>query len=444
MATFSSKFRKTQKPKFSKQTVQTNPKTTVEGRHLTMIQEFDDEHSKLLPQKKKNLQTRQKQYEKLLSKKEKSGLEPIEYTLLNNLKREISQLDQEIKMIETKQKESTYLLDVSDILDEYDSMTTDNKNEKSKPSNVPITQIKQRTDDDNIIDNRPKTDIFSFINPQSPSVQGKKTMKTKGKITSYIDIQDNSEKSRADVYDELMQLTDPSYVSEKLQKDRSMSCMCKTPDENNLIFNFTTGTQICEGCGSELSHFYDSQFTSYKESQEHDVPIDFPYIRMNHFNELIAQFQAKEQTDIPEQVFQDLKTEFKKDRITNYNQLHYKLVKQKLQKLGHTNMYEHIPYIMHKFNGLPPPVLTLEDETQFRIMFKQIQEPFERCKHLAKSDRKNFLSYSYVFYKFAELLSLDHLLRCFRLLKSREKLFAQDKVWKAICSIKEWQFIPSL
>ena len=473
MATFSTKFRKTQKtiiqPKNMKTTVSANPKTTVEGRHLTMIQEFDDERLKSLPQKRKNLQTRQKQYEKLLSRKEKGGLEPIEYTLMNNLSREISSLEKEITLIETKKKESTYLLDVSDILDEYDSIASDNKNERAKiNNNAPITQIKQRSDD-NVIDNREdastkkiqkhedtkkytitssnknstQKDIFSFISSQTPKTEPVKP-KQKGKITSYIDINDNSDKSRADVYDEIMQLTDPNYVSDKLQKDRSVTCMCKNPDENTIISSFTTGTQICEGCGLVLSHFYDSQFTSYKESQEHDVPIDFPYIRMNHFNELIAQFQAKEQTDIPDQVFQDLKTEFKKDRITNYNQLHYKLVKQKLQKLGHTNMYEHIPYIMHKFNGLPPPVLTLEDETQFRIMFKQIQEPFERCKHLAKSDRKNFLSYSYVFYKFAELLSLDHLLRCFRLLKSREKLFAQDKVWKAICAIKEWQFIPSL
>ena len=479
MATFSTKFRKTQKtiiqPKNSKTAVNANPKTTVEGRHLTMIQEFDDERLKLLPQKRKNLQTRQKQHEKLLARKEKGALEPIEYTLMNNLSREITMLQKEIDVIEKKQKESIYLLDVSDILDEYDSIASDNRNERAKINNTPITQIKQRSDDDKvvekviekvaekvvgkqsdkIVDNRKEKeytitsstkttqkDIFSFISAQ-PKIEPSKP-KQKGKITSYIDINDNSDKSRADVYDEIMQLTDPNYVSEKLQKDRSVTCMCKNPDENTIISSFTTGTQICEGCGLVLSHFYDSQFTSYKESQEHDVPIDFPYIRMNHFNELIAQFQAKEQTDIPDQVFQDLKIEFKKDRITNYNQLHYKLVKQKLQKLGHTNMYEHIPYIMHKFNGLPPPVLTLEDETQFRIMFKQIQEPFERCKHLAKSDRKNFLSYSYVFYKFAELLSLDHLLRCFRLLKSREKLFAQDKVWKAICAIKEWQFIASL
>jgi hypothetical protein len=165
---------------------------------------------------------------------------------------------------------------------------------------------------------------------------------------------------------------------------------------------------------------------------------------MNHFNELIAQFQAKEQTDIPINVFNDLKAEFKKERISDFDRLNYKLVKKKLQKLSYTNMYEHIPYIIHKFNGLPPPILTLENEQKFRTMFKQIQKPFEKCKHLAKKNRKNFLSYSYVFYKFAELLELDDLLRCFRKLKSREKLFAQDKVWRAICEIMEWEFIPSL
>lgn len=450
MATFSTKFRKS-KQIYNQNTKDTkgkqnNTKTTVEGRHLKMIQTFDEEQTKMLPQKKKNLIAKQKQLEKLQTKKLKSKLEPIEYTMLNNLTREITNLEKEITSIETKFQENEYLLDVADLLDEYDSKV----NETSVDSSNLFTHQKDDTKKETTQTNQKKTtDIFNFLAPTTPSKVVKITNervipKFKGKITSYIEINDNNDKSREDILDKLMQLTDPTYVSEKLQKDRSMQCLCKISDENKIIFNFTTGTHICEGCGAELVHFYDSQFTSYKESQEHDVPVDFPYVRMNHFNELIAQFQAKEQTDIPQQVFDDLNTEFIKEKIQNFNGLQYKLVKKKLQKLGHTNMYEHIPYIIHKFNGLPPPVLTLENEQQFRIMFKQIQDPFEKCKHLAKKNRKNFLSYSYVFYKFAELLGLDHLLRCFRLLKSREKLFAQDKVWKAICEIKEWEFIPSL
>jgi len=437
MATFSSKFRKSKNlyssAKSSTSSNSNAGKTTVEGRHLTMIQTFEEEHEKQLPQKKKLLAARQKHYEKLLTKKQNGKLESIEYTLLSNLKREIKSLEQEIKIMTDKLKENTYLLEVADILDEYETMSHSNSKSKNNASNK----------EGNILD------FFSSPNPKPiqkivPEKVIPKKKKEKGKITFFIDINDNDEKGKTDILDEIMTLTDKNYVSDKLQRERSLDCLCEVSDDSKIIFNFTTGTHICEGCGSQLTHFYDSQFTSYKESQEHDVPVDFPYVRMNHFNELIAQFQAKEQTDIPEKVFQDLQVEFKKLRIYNFSTLHYKIVKKTLQKLGHTNMYEHIPYIMHKFNGLPPPVLTLEDETKFRIMFKQIQEPFEKCKHLAKRDRKNFLSYSYVFYKFAELLGLDHLLICFRLLKSREKLFLQDRVWKAICEIKEWEFIPSL
>ena len=71
----------------------------------------------------------------------------------------------------------------------------------------------------------------------------------------------------------------------------------------------------------------------------------------------------------------------------------------------------------------------------------KIQIPF--IKHCPK-DRKNFLSYSYVLHKFVELLGLDEYKICFPLLKSREKLHQQDKIWKGICNILRWEFIRSI
>ena len=59
-------------------------------------------------------------------------------------------------------------------------------------------------------------------------------------------------------------------------------------------------------------------------------------------------------------------------------------------------------------------------------------------------NRKNFLSYSYVLHKFCELLELDELLSHFPLLKSREKLQQQDKIWECICNDLKWQYIPSV
>jgi len=80
-------------------------------------------------------------------------------------------------------------------------------------------------------------------------------------------------------------------------------------------------------------------------------------------------------------------------------------------------------------------------EDKLRKMFKDIQEPFDRN---CPKERKNFLSYSYVLYKFCELLGEDEFLGCFPLLKSKEKLHHQDVIWKKICKDLQWEFIPTV
>jgi hypothetical protein len=70
-------------------------------------------------------------------------------------------------------------------------------------------------------------------------------------------------------------------------------------------------------------------------------------------------------------------------------------------------------------------------------MFNKIQDPF--TNHCPK-DRKNFLSYSYTLYKFFELLDKHEYLIYFPLLKSREKLFEQEKIWMLICKDLGWEF----
>ena len=88
-----------------------------------------------------------------------------------------------------------------------------------------------------------------------------------------------------------------------------------------------------------------------------------------------------------------------------------------MKKLKYNKYYEHIPHIINIINGKPAPVLTRQYEDQLRMMFKEIQTPFmQHCP----TDRKNFLSYSYVLHKFCELLELDDLLTYFPLLKSRK------------------------
>ena len=56
----------------------------------------------------------------------------------------------------------------------------------------------------------------------------------------------------------------------------------------------------------------------------------------------------------------------------------------------------------------------------------------------------NFLSYSYCLYKFCELLGEDSFMNQFPLLKSREKLYQQDCIWKKICNELKWEYIKTI
>jgi len=174
--------------------------------------------------------------------------------------------------------------------------------------------------------------------------------------------------------------------------------------------------------------------------------IDFtcPYKRLNHFSEFLNQFIIHENSpEIPAKLIGDIHTELLKQRIMSVHDIQHKHMKMILRKLGHINMYEHIPYIISKISGKHPVSLTQEQVENLKLMFEQIQKPFEQCKHLIHEHRTSFFSYDYVFYKLCELLELHHILQHLSLIKSQMKLLAQDKAWKGICDINKWQFIPS-
>ena len=155
----------------------------------------------------------------------------------------------------------------------------------------------------------------------------------------------------------------------------------------------------------------------------------------------MAQFQAKESTDIPKEIYDEILLELKKERILNVNNLKQSKLREILKKLKKNKYYEHIPHIINKLNGIPPPIMSRKTEEELRRMFKEIQIPFQNH---CPSDRKNFLSYSYILHKFVQLLELDEFIPCFVLLKSREKLHQQDMIWKKICGELKWEFIPRI
>lgn len=205
------------------------------------------------------------------------------------------------------------------------------------------------------------------------------------------------------------------------------------------VFDEAVSEEICRECGAV--EYVQGEEVGFKEEQDLEKHIVYSYKRENHFNEWISQFQAKESTTVPEEVIGKLRTEFRKQKVKDLTEITHEKVKGLLKKLGYAKYYEHVPYIATIVSGITPPTMPQALEDKLRLMFHAIQTPFEKHK---PANRKNFLSYSYVLYKLCELLGEDEYLKCFPLLKSREKLYIQDQIWKKICDELSWEFIKTL
>tara|TARA_R110001592_G_scaffold249763_1_gene512274 strand:+ start:22678 stop:23592 length:915 start_codon:yes stop_codon:yes gene_type:complete len=253
-----------------------------------------------------------------------------------------------------------------------------------------------------------------------------------------FDIQINKGIQKKDIYDDYLINVEHSK-NYKFDKIKENKIECKGCGSSNVFHDNCQSSEICMDCG--CMDFILGMEMTYKEEQENtEKIINYSYKRENHFNEWLSQFQAQEVTSIPPEVIEQLRSEFKKIKIKNVNEITHTKVRTLLKKLKLNKYYEHVPYISNILNGIQPKRMPQALEEKLRQMFKEIQTPFDKN---CPAERKNFLSYSYVLYKFCELLSEDDYLECFPLLKSKEKLYQQDVIWKKICKDLQWEFIAT-
>ena len=95
--------------------------------------------------------------------------------------------------------------------------------------------------------------------------------------------------------------------------------------------HLSDGCMICQKCGEVTYIVIDSDKPSYKDPPK-EISY-FAYKRINHFNEWLAQFQAKETTDIPQELYNKILIEIKKERIENMGDLKQSKIREILKKL---------------------------------------------------------------------------------------------------------------
>ena len=324
-------------------------------------------------------------------------------------------------------------------IDNDDNGDKADHNDDNENANANANANTNETDDNEVNSLVETNDIKSNANEKS----------NKGlyhKLTNFVEKTEGFK--RADFFGEYLNIIDPHYVpeednnfNESITDSFCESCNCY----RNL--NAADATMVCPQCSSYVVIVIDSDKPNYK-----DPPAEisnFPYRRINHFNECLSQFQAKESTEIPQIVYDIILTEMKKERLTNMTHLTREKVHTYLKKQANkkfTNYYEHIPHIIHRLTGIQPKTMSPKMEEELRRDFHKIQEPYALHK---PKNRKNFLNYNYVLHKLCQIRALHdreykEFLPCFSLLKSRDKLLQQDIVWKKICTDLGWKFIKSV
>ena len=352
---------------------------------------------------------------------QKEGLEDLinsckDEILLSQYENRLVALEKEIASLKSEEPIYDYFLKTGNILfDYYDiqekiaagEVVEKHKVSKSKPGNV-LAALTEAARKDGLLDDTPTT--------SATVIPGK---------------------GRETLLEKYLEIVDPNYKKKDVSEIEDTTGECELCGDE-MIFSSNEAIFNCPSCGNQEFILMDSDRPSYKDPPRENSY--YAYKRINHFNELLAQFQAKESTEIPPEVFDAILVELKKERITDISNLKIKKIREILRKLK-INKYEHIPTIIYRLNGNNAPIMNRETEERLRHMFKEIQPSFQ--KHCPKN-RRNFLSYHYVLYKFCELLEMDQFLHCFPLLKNRDKLYQQDNVWKNICAEMQWEFIRSI
>jgi hypothetical protein len=379
------------KPKKNKKfKINKHTNITLDGKHQEFMREFSNNESINVPSlkcEKKNLLNNLNNNDNLT----------IEEQL--DIKDRINSINNTIADIHSKKKD--YFLENSKYIFNYFE-------EKQN--------ISTSSDNNNI--NHIKNDIVnSFFNIKEPKIDDKSNNNYDNNIQKYLN----------NVDDHFFDIS--SYV---YQTD-----ICNYCNRGEMTPLEDEGVLICNSCSISIPYLIENEKPSYKEPPKEIC--FYAYKRINHFKEILSQFQGKETTQIPPDVIINIKLQMKKERISLKDITNQK-TKEILKNLGYNKYYEHIQFIKEKL-GIKPQVMSAELEETLCNLFIELQAPYSKY---CPDDRVNFLNYYYTAYKLCELLGKTQYLEHFPMLKDREKRIEQDTIWKKICAELDWEFIPTM
>jgi hypothetical protein len=180
---------------------------------------------------------------------------------------------------------------------------------------------------------------------------------------------------------------------------------------------------------------------SYRDIDRINMSSRYHYTKKGHFKEAIEKFQAKQNTTIEKSVYDMIKEEMKKHKISaeklSEDQIHLFLQEHK----GCSKHYEDIKLIHCTLNETVKPHDISHLERELYDMFDQQEEIYEQI--IKDTNKKNTLNVYYKLFKLLEIKRYPCRYTDFPMLKYRDKIVDHDEIWKKICDRLGWTFYPT-
>lgn len=393
-------------------------RVTLDAKHNEMVKHFKD-LKKSIPQKKKEIAKLEKELG-VLKKKKNKDLSEEELDRKFEIEDKIKEIKDEIEKIDNNKDENNYYLKTSKLLySYYENIDNTASGIEAKPVEKKGKGVQTSS-----------VSISSFFEPKSVVVKQEIKENEEKRISDEQkkepSVAEEGVQSRAHILNEYLKVVDPNYYNR--EESQIVEDYCEDCGIEMTLIQ-SEGIIMCKKCGLSEHVIVDSDKPSYKDPR---VEIGyFAYKRINHLKEVLYQAQGSESTEIPQEVYDQIFLEIKKEKITNLAVLTPQKIKEYLKRLQLNKYYEHTAFILNKISGVETNIISKEVEDQLCSIFKAIQEPFSE---ICPKNRKNFLSYNYVLHKCVEYLGHPEYKHLFPLLKSREKLILQDCLWAQICT----------
>lgn len=236
------------------------------------------------------------------------------------------------------------------------------------------------------------------------------------------------------------------YIDLNINVEKKEKIICKNCNGKEFDIDDNTNIYICLNCSAQQLIL--KNISSYRDINRINISTKYLYDRKIHFRDCIKQYQGKQNSTIPKEIYDKLEEQFelhhllegdknspKEVRFKNITKEHVNIF---LKELGFTKHYENNNLIHYNITGKKPDDIGyLEDKllNDFDLLTEAYDKKY---KHL---DRKNFINTQYVLYQ----LLVKHRHPCnkedFSILKTIDRKHFHDEICRVLFVDCGWTFV---